>query len=216
MDGRRLLVLAPDGTLTALECGRGRVFMTVLPEMPSRFEHLHVTSGPGRHLVVAGGHDPGDVERAAAVPFGPFGDEVTPPITGAIWAVDRTDGALLWPAPATIDRHAVPLHQPPDLPVIALLRRHHEREQARVEVVCLDSRTGHAIFQQDLDQSAAHGGGIWLEGDPDDGTIAVLDGGTRRADLLFTGAVIPPQSPFRTSVRGPADPPPVTGSLRVR
>lgn len=219
MDGaERLLVLAPDGTLTALECGRGRVFVARLPEMPTRFEHLHVVSVPGRHLVVAGAHEPGDLEQAAAAQIASAGEDLTPPLSGAIWSVDRSTGEPLWPAPATIERHAIPLHQPADLPILLLVRRHPDREIARSEVVCLDARTGHALFQQDVEHGPQHGGGGFeLAGNPDDGTIALVEAATgRRIELAFTGAAIPPQSPFRVSARRPADTPGMRARLLER
>jgi hypothetical protein len=192
MDGaERLLVLAPDGTLTALECGRGRVFVTRLPEMPTRFEHLHVVSVPGRHLVVAGAHEAGDLEQAAAAQIASAGEDLTPPLSGAIWSVDRSTGEPLWPAPATIERHAIPLHQPAELPILLLVRRHPDREIARSEVVCLDARTGHAIFQQDVELGPQHGGGGFeLVGNPDDGTIALVEGPVLTLQFTQVGALL--------------------------
>jgi outer membrane protein assembly factor BamB len=219
-DGR-LVVLAPDGTLTVLECGRGTVFATKLPEMPVRFEHLHVVSTSGHYLVVAGSQDAGAVEQAAAAPFMGLAEEMTPPLSGAIWAVERSTGALLWPAPATIERHAVPLHQPAGLPILALVRRHSEREPARTDVTCLDIRTGHAVFHQDASQGPAPGssaqgfGGLDVEGNPDDGTVTLTDTGSgRRTELAFTGAPIPPQPPFRITIRPAADAPAISSPLR--
>jgi outer membrane protein assembly factor BamB len=220
----RLVVLAPDGTLTVLDSGGGGpVFTTNLPEMPARFEHLHVVTTPRLYLVVAGTPDAGAMEQATAAPFMGLADEMTPPLSGAIWAVERSSGALLWPAPATIERHAVPLHQPGGLPILTLVRRHSERDPARTDVTCLDVRTGHAVFHQDASAApqgpvpgASPGfGGVDVQGNPDDGTVTLTDAGTgRRTELAFTGGPIPPQPPFRVTVRPAADGPALSAPLR--
>jgi outer membrane protein assembly factor BamB len=222
--GGRLVVLAPDGTLTVLESrGGGPAFSTRLPEMPARFEHLHVVATSRLYLVVAGAPDAGGVEQAAAAPFTGLADETTPPLSGAIWAVERWTGTLVWPAPVTIERHAVLAHQPDGLPILTLVRRSSERDPARTEVTCLDIRTGHAVFHQDASASpqgpvpgSSHGGGgIDVLGNPDDGTVTLTDAGTgRRTELAFTGGPIPPQPPFRVTGRPAADGPALPAPLR--
>jgi len=218
--GSRLLVLGPDGTLAALEHGRGTVFATPLPEMPGQLDYLQVVTGRDRHLVIAGRHEPTVLEPTMAGALLGGGDELTPPVSGAVWAVERTTGGLLWPAPVRIDRHAILLHQPADVPILALVRRHSDREPGRGELVCLDTRTGHALFHQEIGAGGAPGVlGLQLEGDPDAGAVNLLvpDGDAgRRIGLVFTGAPLPPQPPFRMPGRPGVEPHPGSASLRER
>lgn len=213
-DAGRLLVLAPDGVLTAVTPGLGTVFTTTLPEMPPHFDHLHVICRADRLIVVAGTHAPGDVEAAATAQIVAAAGDLTPPLSGLVWAVDRANGAVLWQAPVAIDRHALPLHQPAALPVLLLVRRQHDRERSRMEVVCLDTRTGHAILREDMDGGPGHvSGGFQLEGDPVAGTILLTERSTgRRTELVFTGQPVPPQPPFQASGQRES----VAGGVRPR
>jgi outer membrane protein assembly factor BamB len=213
-DAGRLLVLAPDGVLTAVAPGRGTVFATTLPEMPPHFDHLHVSCRADRLIVVAGTHAPGEVEAAATAQIVAAAGDLTPPLSGLVWAVDRANGELLWQAPVAIDRHALPLHQPAALPVVLLVRRHHDRERSRMEVVCLDARTGHALVQEEMDGGPGHvSGGFHLEGDPVAGTILLVERSTgRRTELVFTGQPVPPQPPFQAGGQRES----VTGGTRPR
>jgi outer membrane protein assembly factor BamB len=221
----RLVVLAPDGWLTVFDLLSATVaFRTRLPEMPAAAGRLHVVPWEDRYLVIAGTEFPADGGHPIAGGFGPglqvstiqqllVGSDVSPPLTGAVWAVDRSSGDLLWPAPATIDRQCLHTAQPAGLPVLFFCRllhaAHQDHDSARLSLLCLDRRTGHAVLADDTLTVQPHAlFGCDIEGDPDTHTVTIREIGraARRFVLDFTGNPLPPQPPFRAarSVRGGA------------
>jgi outer membrane protein assembly factor BamB len=221
----RLVVLAPDGWLTVFDLTSVTVaFRTRLPEMPAAAGRLHVVPWEDRYLVIAGTEFPADGGHPVAGGFGHglqvstiqqllVGSDVSPPLTGAVWAVDRSSGDLLWPAPATIDRQCLHTAQPAGLPVLFFCRllhaAHQDHDSSRLSLLCLDRRTGHAVLTDDTLTVQPHAlFGCDIEGDPDSHTVTIREIGkaARRFVLEFTGNPLPPQPPFRAarSVRGGA------------
>lgn len=221
----RLVVLEPDGWLTVFDLTAATVaFRARLPEMPAAAGRLHVVPWEDRYLVIAGTEFPADGGHPVAGGFGRglqvatiqqllIGSDVSPPLTGAIWAVDRSSGDLLWPAPATIDRHCLHTAQPAGLPVLFFCRllhsAHQDHDASRLSLLCLDRRTGHAVLADDTLTVQPHAlFGCDLEGDPESHTVTIREIGkaARQFVLDFTGSPLPPQPPFRAprSVRGGA------------
>lgn len=201
-DGR-LAVLEPDGRLSLFEMADGSaVFDTVLAEMPKRMERLHLQAWQDRYLVLAGA---GDEEPAADVaPLEQFllaGGNAAP-FSAAIWAVDRATGRPLWPVPAVVERHCLHPAQPPGIPILTFCRLLQRRGggQPSLSVLCLDKRTGHAVFESDrVPPQTPMAFGCNLAGDPNQATVTLGDG--RPVELVFTGLPLAPQPPFRG--RGP-------------
>jgi hypothetical protein len=201
-DGR-LAVLEPDGRLSLFEMADGSaVFDTVLAEMPKRMERLHLQAWQDRYLVLAGA---GDEEPAADVaPLEQFllaGGNAAP-LSAAIWAVDRATGRPLWPVPALVERHCLHPAQPPGIPILTFCRLLQRRGggQPSLSVLCLDKRTGHAVFESDrVPPQTPMAFGCNLAGDPNQATVTLGDG--RPVELVFTGLPLAPQPPFRG--RGP-------------
>ena len=72
-----------------------------------------------------------------------------------------------------------------------------------LSVLCLDKRTGHAVFESDRVAAASpQAFGCDLAGDP--GAATVTLGDERPLELVFTGRPIAPQPPFRGRSRPPA------------
>jgi outer membrane protein assembly factor BamB len=211
LDDDRLLVLAPDGRLTVFDLAAGRqAFATHLPAMPTAFDRLHVVPWRDRLLVVAGTES--QTESGEWLPG--LGDlaplqhllaagEISRPLSGAMWAIDATAGSLLWPGPATLDRHSLHLTQPAGLPVLLLSRQTRGRpdaEQVRLSLLGLDKRTGHAVFDEVAQPIHAHVFfGCELVGDPERHTITIRESGEtpRWSVLEFTGGQMPPRGPYQ-------------------
>ena len=210
----RLATLAPDGSLAVYDLATGTAdFRIRLPEMPTRFEHLHVLAWQDRYLVFAGGPPTDAAERLGEVTSLQqllIAGDASPPLSGCVWAVERSAGDLLWPVPATIERHCLHTSQPGELPVLLFCRQVqpvHDREHQNLSVLCLDKRTGHAVLEEDRIPGQSHMlFGCDIEGDPTAHTVTVreLGAAARQITLEFTGGPMPPRPPFQATERPPS------------
>jgi hypothetical protein len=164
-----------------------------------------------RYLVFAAATDVAAIDESAAIsPLQGIlmASESTAALSGAIWAVGRDDGRLLWQAPATVRQHCLLLSQPPDLPVLVLTRQTRPGDGARPELVvlCLDKRTGHAVLEEQRLPVQQHlFVGCEVVGAPREHTISIRGAGatTSTVTLAFTGEPLPPQAPFQVEGRPP-------------
>jgi hypothetical protein len=165
-----------------------------------------------RYLVFAAAADIATHDDSAAIsPLQGIlmASESTAPLSGAIWAVGRDDGRLLWQAPATVRQHCLLLAQPADLPVLVLTRQTRPGDGGRPELVvlCLDKRTGHAVLEEHRLALQQHlFVGCEVLGAPREHTISIRGAGAMSptVTLAFTGEPLPPQSPFQAEGRLPA------------
>jgi hypothetical protein len=212
----RLFVLAPDGVFTAFSLAEGAVegsaaaghtlFRVELPEMPRDVTRLQVIPSLDRLLVIAGKEDAAGMVRGGqrmSVHRSFFDRDMGPPIHGAIWAIDRQSGVGLWTAPAQIDGHCLLPSQPAGLPLLLLCRQVTEPRdegRARLGLLCLDKRTGHAVVEElELRMRPEEPLGCDVSGDPDAGTVTVRQIGGNGSQIVFhfTGEPIPPRPPYR-------------------
>lgn len=206
-----LAVLEPGGRLTVIDLAARRVaFSTSLPDMPASFEQVSVAAWQDRYLVTVARAET-EAESKQAMQLGvvaPLPQLAVPgqPLTGSMWAVDRTSGELLWQVPATILRHCLHVHQPPELPIVLFARQvtpPRPGERPRLSILCLDKRTGHAVFADDKmavrQQDMLFG--CEVAGDPATHTITIapVGGGLADITLEFTAAPIPPQPPHQAA-----------------
>ena len=219
-DGR-LAIVEPSGDLSLLDIDAGRtVFRTRLPDMPAGLEQLQVLPWAGRYLVLVGRAETADEQQQlarlgtmTALPGMP-GREMPQLVTGSLWAVDATSGDMLWPVPATILRHSLQRQGGSQLPVLLFARTIQavrEPDRQRLSVLCLDKRTGQAVYVDDRfngrsvlrpDMMVL---GCGISGDPATHTIALSQGRRDAPDLLldFTGAPTAPRPPFQASTTRP-------------
>jgi hypothetical protein len=223
----RLAVVEPSGRFTLLDLEAGRAaFHTKLTDMPNGLQQLHVMSWDDRYIVVVSRAET-DRERAEldaigginALPGMP-GSEMPMLVTGSVWAVDRASGDMLWPVPATILRHGLQRHQATELPVLVFARAIQpvrEPERPRLSVLCLDKRTGAAVFVDDRFNARGPSRpdtglmGLGVSGDPTTHTISVVQGRRDAPDLVleYTAGPASPRPPFQ------AAPPPTAGGSIV-
>jgi hypothetical protein len=228
-----LAVVEPKGRLTLLDVGRsadgGPRFSVPLNDMPAGLQSLQVMPWQDRLLVIVGRQETGEEQQRfgriglmSALPMMVPGEEPAQPVTGAVWAVSRESGEMLWPVPATIVRHALTRHQPAALPVMLFARTivpPREGERQRLSLLCLDKRTGHAVHIDDkIVMQNQMPMGCEMIGDPitHEITVAVGDAVRNRGSgfdpaalrLVFTGEPTPPRPPYQASAK-----PPVTSDL---
>jgi hypothetical protein len=127
-----------------------------------------------------------------------------------VWAVDRADGSLLWPVPATVRRHCLHLAQPVDLPVLVFCRQVRaggDGGRQEMELLCIDKRTGQAVLEQDRLPVQPHMFvGCEVVGNPSDHSITIrgANATTQPLTLEFTGRPMPPRPPYQAAGRPPS------------
>jgi outer membrane protein assembly factor BamB len=213
----RLAVVEPSGDLTLLDVeGERVVFRVRLADMPAGMQHVQVMPWRDRYLVLVGRAETAEeqkqLERIGAV--GPLpgmpGRELPQVTTGSIWAVARDTGDMLWPVPVTILRHSLQRYQASELPVMLFARSiqpAREPERPRLSLLCIDKRTGQAVFVDDRFSGRTPARpdtmmlGCSLSGDPDGHTISFSHGGRDAPDLQleFTGQPTAPRPPFQAT-----------------
>jgi hypothetical protein len=214
--GDHLAVVEPNGGLTLVDLRAGGVsFRTHLPGMTGRPGYLHASAWQDRYLVFVGGDDEpafGTPDDGGMAPLtnATMVSESTPPLSGAVWAVDRADGGMLWPVPATVSRHCLHLAQPAALPVLLFCRQTRaggDGGRPQLSLLCLDKRTGHAVFEEDRIQMQPHMFvGCEVTGSPVDHTVTLrgANASTRPITLEFTGEPMAPRPPFQAQGRPPS------------
>lgn len=211
-----LAVLEPDGALSLIDLDRGAVrFRTVLSAMPSGLESLQAVPWQDRLIVIAGRRETAQEQRqfekmGIVTPLPqmvPGDDAVGMSFTGSIWAVSEDRGEQLWQVPATVVRHCLHRHQPAELPVLLFARHLQPRrdgERARLSVLVLDKRTGHAVYVDDKIGVQQHVfTGCDISGDPDSHTITLArtGGDTAEIRLDFTGEPMAPRPPYQAATK---------------
>ena len=222
--GDDLAILQPSGELTIVSLASRRVaFTTRLPEMPKGLERLVVLPWQDRYLVIAGrdktAAETKHLEKIGTI--GPLPQMRSPsmlgdgqPLTGSIWAIEKRDGGMLWPAPATILHHCLCASEAEAVPVLLFARQIETRrggERPRLSVLCLDKRNGAAIHVDDTILAPQHMlFGCDMLGDPAAHTVSVvpLGPGTNPIELHFTGEPVEDETPYRG-----ADRPVVAGDM---
>jgi outer membrane protein assembly factor BamB len=213
-----LAVIEPSGTLTVLDLVTGAVrFRTMLPEMPRGMEQVRVSPWEDRLLVFVGRQETAEerklMEKVGMItnlPQQASSRDVSQPATGTLWAVGRTDGAILWPVPATVLRHCLDPDQPESLPVLLFARQiapARGGERTRLGILCIDKRTGQALCVDDKIAAQQHMlFGCDMVGDPAAHTVTVGRGAAEGGDVVleFTGQPTAPRPPFQAASRQPA------------
>ncbi len=213
-----LAVIEPSGTLTVLDLVTGAVrFRTMLPEMPRGMEQVRVSPWEDRLLVFVGRQETAEerklMEKVGMItnlPQQASSRDVSQPATGTLWAVGRTDGAILWPVPATVLRHCLNPDQPESLPVLLFARQiapARGGERTRLGILCIDKRTGQALCVDDKIAAQQHMlFGCDMVGDPAAHTVTVGRGAAEGGDVVleFTGQPTAPRPPFQAAGRQPA------------
>jgi outer membrane protein assembly factor BamB len=213
----RLAILEPSGDLTLIDIEEGRkVFRVRLADMPAGMQHVQIMPWRDRYLVLVGRAETPEeqkqLERIGAI--GPLpgmpGRELPQVTTGSIWAVARDTGDMLWPVPVTILRHSLQRYQAAELPVMLFARSiqpAREPERPRLSLLCIDKRTGQAVFVDDRFSGRSPTRpdtmmmGCTLSGDPDGHTISFAQGGRDAPELQleFTGQPAAPRPPFQAT-----------------
>jgi outer membrane protein assembly factor BamB len=208
------------GQLTAIDVAAGRtIFVSELPEPPAGLTEVRVLPWEDRYLILVGRTETAE-ERdrfdgiRAVNRFGVnrFGNIVE---TSLLYAVDRLAGDMLWPRPASIQRHILHVGQPAGLPVLVFARQlqmnrnaRQVPDQPRHSLLCLDKRTGGLLHLDDRiliePRHAAATAELRITGEPATGKVRLQiesrqrgGAGGREIVLQFTGLPAERAQPFR-------------------
>lgn len=223
----RFAVLEPSGQLHVIAIASAGIESTArLQNLPANIRRFDVQTWRDRHFVVVDRTETAEegdqLQAMGTIQPLPMamqhmirdGEGIVSAVTGSIWCLDRATGDPLWDAPATILAHFPVTNRSADLPVLLFARKILPRrpgEQPRLSVLCLDKRTGHAVYVNDTSLTATPAlFDCWLSGDATSGRIVVSASGVRGGEVVlrFTGEPAAPQPPFQAALQ-----PPVAGTI---
>jgi hypothetical protein len=118
-----------------------------------------------------------------------------------VYAFDRASGQSQWQIPALIDMHGFVASQGSEVPVMAFVRHVQQRNQVKVSLLCLDKRTGRAVYQNDEVNGQASS--FEASADPEERTVTLQIPG-QSIVLNFTDAPTAPEPPYQAGVEPPA------------
>ncbi len=122
-------------------------------------------------------------------------------VCGRVYAFDRQTGQSQWQIPALIDMHGYVITQGSELPVLTFVRHVQQRNQMKVSLLCLDKRTGRAVYQNDEVNGQAPS--FEASADPDEKTVTLQIPG-QSIVLNFTDAPVAPEPPYQAGIEPPA------------
>lgn len=168
IDGQEAAVLDPEGRFTVVSLSDGRILLGAQLDSEPELEGLFVQRNSTHYIVAARRPVAGDGRVFIGVQNGQVF-----PITGQIYGVDRHSGRVMWSA--SVQRQAIKVNQPPEVPVLALLNVAQilENNQYRVStaLLCLDKRSGEQLYSS---ESRDHHANVYeMACDPEAGTVEI-------------------------------------------
>ncbi|MEX2139170.1 MAG: PQQ-binding-like beta-propeller repeat protein [Pirellulales bacterium] len=118
-------------------------------------------------------------------------------ISGRVYAFDRKSGESQWSKPALIDMQGYFAAQGAELPALVFVRHIQQRNQMKVSILCLDKRTGRAVFQNEDINGQAHS--FEAMADLDERTVTLQIPGQEFV-LKFTDQPVKPEPPYQAVV----------------
>jgi hypothetical protein len=121
-------------------------------------------------------------------------------VDGYMYAFDTTTGKPMWKGPASVHKYCMPLDQPVESPVLALMRHvsvpseNSSRRTMTATLLCIDKRDGREILKKE-DLSTVQT--FEMVARPSDATVFIsLNAGS--FTLKLTDEAIDPQPPVQT------------------
>ncbi|HJS06821.1 MAG TPA: PQQ-binding-like beta-propeller repeat protein, partial [Pirellulales bacterium] len=131
----------------------------------------------------------------------PYGDGFNSGLVcGRVYAFDRKTGESQWQIPALVDMHGYIASQGPDLPVLVFVRQAQSDNQMKISMLCLDKKTGRAVYQKDNINGQAYA--FEAVGSPDERTVTLQIPGQTIA-LSFTDQPVAPEPPYQAGIEPP-------------
>jgi outer membrane protein assembly factor BamB/tetratricopeptide (TPR) repeat protein len=176
-------------------------------EPDDKLHNIHVQRTDSQYLLIS--NRPRMASRSAQTRFhpaiaDPYGDGFNSGLVcGCVYAFDRKTGENQWQIPALIDMHGYVASQGPDLPVLVFVRQVQNGNQMKLSMLCLDKRTGRAVYQKDDITGQAYA--FEAIGNPDERTVALQTPGQSTV-LKFTDQPVAPEPPYQAGIESPRTP----------
>ncbi len=143
-----------DGNIAIVDADTGKTKVTYQGDAISEaITKLWVMPSSQDYLVILSGEtkSQGSVSYSSPMPWR------CPLVTGLMLSLDRDDGKLRWKRPAKIAAYAIPLDQPPESPVLLMVRQTRGANQLRSSnssnrpsITCLDRRFGNSLLKDEI------------------------------------------------------------------
>jgi outer membrane protein assembly factor BamB len=151
--GDSVAIYDTTGRFVVLSLADGSKLLEAKVEPERQLNNVFVQRSADQYLVVTNRPRLARTSRNTnyqPVTYDPYGGTGAGLISGRVYSFDRDTGASLWQTPALVETHGYLHHQPSELPVLVFARHAHDRnQQAKGSILCLDKRTGRAVFQRE-------------------------------------------------------------------
>jgi hypothetical protein len=129
-----------------------------------------------------------------------------PIVEGQLYAFDLQTGKPTWPGPATIAHRGLDLASPLELPLLMFVDHVQKRDPtntgAQLRLLCLDKRTGAAVYRND-DLPATAGQQFRIRTANDKPPAVTIEMSARTVRLEFSDRPRPPEPPANDLVETP-------------
>jgi hypothetical protein len=144
----------------------------------------------------------------------PIGQFDYPIVSGTVYAFNMSDGAALWPGPATIRNRGI-MFQPEDIPVLVFADRQLSNEASgggkwNMRLLCLDKQTGETVYRNDKLPDAAvtrfriRASALNAEsGEHHEGPMVTMHTNAGTIQLTMTDRPRPPRPPANDELEAP-------------
>ena len=231
VNGEMAAVVQTDGKFVLLNLADGhKIIDTELKEEKDEhglLQNIQVIASPDQYFLLTNRqpqpgvvtppmHGTGDVRNAISnsQPVITMNAEpISQIMSGHVYAFERSTGKPQWSGPAAIDQHGYLPGQPSELPVLTFVRNVNafsatrNAQSTRGSVLCLDKRTGRAVYSDDDIQPL---NGFEITGNPEEKTVTLAFAGqpnqpaTPPVTLKFTDTPVADAAPYQA---GEADKP---------
>jgi outer membrane protein assembly factor BamB len=144
----------PDGRLVIRSLRDAAVNLEASLEPEEKLETVHVLRSSDTYLIVTNRDGEASADSHQVRIRAITGGGAVPLVTGRMYSLDRTSGQPNWKSPVEIEQFGLPVSQPPDSPVVMLLRHvvpntSQGTRRQHTEVLVLDRRDGRVLMNRD-------------------------------------------------------------------
>jgi outer membrane protein assembly factor BamB len=197
IDGEELAILEPGGQFTVVSLASGQPRFSVPLEAQRGLSWIQVMRSRDQYLLLAS-QDGGPSGGSTLQPLPIAGSMHAAAMHGRVYAFDRTTGKLAWQTAAFVSHHFLPPDQPTESPLLLFVAQRNANNKSSAAVLALDRRTGHGVYEKDLNGSPATTCEIAADAEKQTVTLSLIGQPARSVVFHFTDKPRPPQPPAQT------------------